>query len=41
MQRTMQAEYSDMVCHVMDRGDRREDIVPDAHQVDRRTRADA
>ena len=41
MQHTMQAEYSDVVCHVMDQGDRREDIVPDVHQVDRRTRADA
>jgi len=36
MPRTMRVEYPGAIYHVMDRGDRREDIVPDAHQVDRR-----
>ena len=35
MRRTMRVEYPGAIYHVMDRGDRREDIVPDAYQVDR------
>jgi len=40
MPRTMRVEYPGAIYHVMDRGDRREDIVPDAHQVDCRPPAD-
>jgi hypothetical protein len=34
MPRTMRVEYPGAIYHVMDWGDRREDIVPAAHQVD-------
>ena len=40
MPRTMRVKYPGAIYHVMDRGERREDIVPDAQPVDRRPAAE-